>query len=220
LIERTNSASELIRKHIHNLFDKGYDYTSKYNRKIDKASIIESLALDEKRGKDLYNHQFKKVLKQRKLNTKDYLETRFLRPRNLDMNVTIKPKPQSVAFEKSAVDVVNEEVQQQQVLQQVGGQSQIKNENIDPGAVESTFKGLWTLLKLKWPLEDLTKEEIQALGRMWLPIFKRYFSENWAYIGLPFIAAIGIFGKHIIEARRIKKENELKVIEEEKEVSE
>jgi len=66
LIEMTNSASELIRKHIHNLFDKGYDYTSKYNRKIDKASIIESLALDEKKGKDLYNHQFKKVLKQRK----------------------------------------------------------------------------------------------------------------------------------------------------------
>ena len=56
----------------------------------------------------------------------------------------------------------------------------------------------------------MTKEEIQALGRMWLLIFKRYFSENWAYIGLPFFAAIGIFGKHIIKARTKRKKREEK----------
>ena len=56
----------------------------------------------------------------------------------------------------------------------------------------------------------MDKEEIQALGRMWLPIFKRYFSENWAYIGLPFFAAIGIFGKHIIKARAKRKKRENK----------
>ena len=121
------------------------------------------------------------------------------------MNVTIKPEPQDPILEKNPVEIINEEIIQQNP-QSI--QPQIKNEHIDPVAVESTFEGLWTLLKLKWPLEDLTKEERQSLGRIWLPIFKRYFSENWAYIGLPFFAAIGIFGKHIIKARAKKKKRE------------
>ena len=89
----TNSASELIRKHIHNQFEKGYDFTSKYNRKIDRTVIVESLELDTEKGYDLYNHQFKKILKQRKLNAIDYLETRFRRPQFSDINATIKPEP-------------------------------------------------------------------------------------------------------------------------------
>jgi len=199
------------------IYDRKPDYfQNKSNRKTARQGFIDTYNLDQKKGSDIFNHAFPKFLRKNRLKKDDFLETRLLKPKNSDMNATIKPKPQSFAFEKSAVDIVNEEIQQQQV----GGQPQIKNEHIDPVAVESTFEGLWTLLKLKWPLEDLTKEERQSLGRIWLPIFKRYFSENWAYIGLPILAAIGIFGKHIIKARKIKKENELQVIEEEKEVSE
>ena len=202
------------------IYDRKPDYfQNKSNRKTARQGFIDTYNLDQKKGSDIFNHAFPKFLRKNRLKKEDFLETRFVKPKNSDMNTTIKPKPQSFASEKSAIDVVNEEIQQQQVLQQVGGHSQIKNENIDPVAVESAFQGLWTLLKIKWPLEKLTKEEIESLGRIWLPLFRKHLSENWAYIGLPILAAIGIFGKHIIKARRIKKENQLKAIEEEKEVS-
>ena len=192
------------------LQEKNYDFTSKYNRKKARDGFIDTYNLDQKRGSDLWNHIFPKFLKKNRLKREDFLETRLLRPKNSDMKAVIKPKPQGPIFEKQPVEIVNEEIQQQQSSQQFQERLQIKNEHIDPVAVESTFEGLWTLLKLKWPLEDLTKEERQALGRMWLPLFQRYLSEHWAYIGLPILAAIGIFGKHIIEARRIKKEKESK----------
>jgi len=193
------------------IYDRKPDYfQNKSNRKTARQGFIDTYNLDQKKGSDIFNHAFPKFLRKNRLKREDFLETRLLKPKYSDMKATIKPKPQSFAFEKSPVDVVNEEVQQQQKLEPIQAQPQIKNEHIDPVVVESTFEGLWTLLKLKWPLEDLTREERQALGRMWLPLFQRYLSEHWAYIGLPFIVIIGIFGKHIIKARRIKKEKESK----------
>jgi len=202
------------------IYDREPDYfQNKSNRKTARQGFIDTYDLDQKKGSDIFNHAFSKFLRKNKLNKKEFLETRFAKPKNSDMKTTIKPKPQSFAFEKSPVEAVNEGIQQQQEPQQVQVQSQIKNDSIEPEAVASVFEGFWILLKLKWPLEDLTNEERESLGRIWLPIFQRYFTEHWAYIGLPFIATIGIFGKHIIAARRIKKENQLKAIEEEKEVN-
>ena len=198
------------------IYDRKPDYFQiKSNRKIARQGFIETFNLDLKKGSDIFNHAFPKFLRKNRLKKEDFLETRFLKPKNVDMKATIKPKPQSFAFEKSPTDIVNEEIQQELVVQQVQGQSQIKNEHIDPVAVESTFEGLWIILKLKWPLEDLTNEERQTLGRIWLPIFQRYLNEHWAYIGLPFLVTVGIFGKHIIVARRIKKESELKEVQKE-----
>lgn len=193
------------------IYDRKPDYfQNKSNRKTARQGFIDTYNLDQKKGSDIFNHAFPKFLRKNRLKKVNFLETRLLKPKNSDMNATIKPKPQSFAFEKSAVDVVNEEVRQQQKLQPIQAQPQIKNEHIEPEAVESVFEGLWTLLKIKWPLEKLTKEERESLGRIWLPLFRKYLSENWAYIGLPILVAIGIFGKHIIEARRIKKEKESK----------
>jgi len=204
---KEKSSSEKALDYMQGIYDRKPDYfQNKSNRKTARQGFINTYNLDLKKGSDIFNHAFPKFLRKNRLKREDFLETRLLRPKNSDMNATIKPKPQSFAFEKSAVDIVNEEFQQQQV----GGQSQIKNEHIEPEAVESAFEGLWTLLKIKWPLEKLTKEERESLGRIWLPLFRKHLSENWAYIGLPILAAIGIFGKHIIKARRIKKEKESK----------
>jgi len=205
------SASEKAIKYMQKFHDRDSDYfQSKYHQREARQGFIDLYKLNQKKGKDIWNHTFPKFLRKNRLKKEDFLKTRFRRPENSDMNAIIKPKPQEFIFEKLPVEIVNEEIQQRQSPPPVQELVQIKNECIDPAAVESTFEGFWTILKLKWPLEDLTKEEIQALGRMWLPIFKRYFSENWAYIGLPFFAAIGIFGKHIIKARAKKKKRENK----------
>ncbi len=202
------SASEKAIKYMQKFHDRDSDYfQSKYHQREARQGFIDLYKLDQKKGEDIWNHTFPKFLRKNKLKKDDFIKTRFRRPVS-DMNATIKPKPQEFIFEKKQVEIVNKEIQQHQSVLPVQEIVQIKNEYIDPVAVESTFEGLWTILKIQWPLEDLTKEELQALGRMWLPIFKRYFSEKWAYIGLPFFAAIGIFGKHIIKARAKRKKRE------------
>jgi len=214
VIEITNSASELIRKHIHNQFDKGYDYASKYNRKIDRTATVESLGLDQEKGYDIYNHQFKKVLKQRKLNATDYLETRFRRPQFSDLKATIKAEPQGPFIEEDPIEKIKKEInreQQETRLQDnaVEVQKQLINEHIDAEAIQGVLEAFWLLLKIKWPdLDQLTKEEKQSLSLMWLPSVRKYLSEHWIYIGIPFISTIGIFAKHIKEARDKKKEKD------------
>jgi len=207
---KESSSSEKAFEYMQKHHDRNLNYFhSKYNQREARQGFIELYKLDQKKGEDIWNHTFPKFLRKNRLKKEDFIKTRFRRPAS-DMKATIKPKPQELIFEKQQIEIVNEEIQKHQNTLLVQELVPIKNECIDPAAVESTFEGLWTILKLKWPLEDLAKEELQSLGRMWLPIFKRYFSENWAYIGLPFFAAIGIFGKHIIKARAKKKERENK----------
>jgi len=202
------SSSEKAIKYMQNFHDRDSDYfQSKYHQREARQGFIDLYNLDQKKGEDIWNHVFPKFLRKNRLKKGDFIKTRFRIPAS-DMKASIKPKPQKVIFEKPQVEIVNEEIQRYQRALPVQEIILVKKEQIDPIAIESTFEGLWTILKLKWPLEDLTKEEIQALGRMWLPLFKRYLHEHWAMIGLPFLATIGIFGKHVIKARAKKRKRE------------
>ena len=201
------SLSEKALQQIQVLQERNYDFTNKYNRKKAREGFIDTFKLDHKKGSDLWNHVFRKFLRKNRLKKEDFLETRFRRPKNSDINAIIKPEPQGPIIEKNPVEIVNEEIIQQNP-QSI--QPQIKNEHIDAAAVATAFEGLWALLKLWWPLESLTKEEKESLGNMWLPAFRKYLTENWVYIGLPLIATIGIFTKRIKEARDKKKKREEK----------
>ena len=190
------------------IYDRKPDYfQNKSNRKTARQGFIDTYNLDQKKGSDIFNHAFPKFLRKNRLKREDFLETRVRRPQFSDLKAVIKPIPQEPIFEKHPVDVVNEEILQQNP-QSV--QLQIKNEYIDATAVAAAFEGLWTLLKLWLPLESLTKLEKESLGMMWLPAFRTYLTENWVYIGLPLISSIGIFTKHIKEARIKKKKREEK----------
>lgn len=185
-------------------------FQSKYHRREARQGYIDLYKLDQKKGEDIWNHVFRKFLKKNKLKREDFLETRFRRPQFSDLKAVIKPVPQEPILEKHPIQIVNEEIQQQQSSQPVQEKPQIRNEHIEPAAVEAAFEGFWTIPKLWWPLESLTKEEKEALGRMWLPSFRKYLSEHLAYIGLPLLATTGIFGKHIKEARDKKKKRKAK----------
>ena len=202
------------------LQERNYDFTSKYNRKKARQGFIDTYKLDQKKGSDLWNHVFPKFLRKNRLKKEDFLKTRFRKAKNSDINAIIKPEPQEPILEKNSVEIVNEEIIQQNP-QSV--QLQIKNEYIDATAVAAAFEGLWALLKLWLPLESFTKEEKESLGSMWLPAFRTYLTENWVYIGLPLISTIGIFTKHIKEARdkkKKRKEKEKQIEEkEDKEIS-
>ena len=208
------SISELILDHIHNQFDNDYDYTMKSNIINDKSAIVESLGLDKKKGYDLYVHQFHKVVKQRSLDIKNFIATRIRLPKS-DLKATIKPVPQHFYIEpepdpveqiKQKITLEQPEIQQLQ--QKI--QAELKNEHLTPKSIEGVLETIWSALKIKLPLDQLTKEEKETLSKMWLMPCKKYLSENWAYIGIPFISTLGIFGPKIARARKLKKEKEAK----------
>lgn len=173
----------------------------KYNQREARQGYIELYNLDQKKGEDIWNHTFPKFLRKNKLKKENFIKTRFRKPKNSDMNATIKPEPQEFIIEKNPVEIVNEEIIQQS-SQPTQDQPQIQNEHIEPASIEAVFEGFWAGLRLWWPLDDLTKEEKKALGGMWLPAFRKYLTEKWAIIGIPLFAALGIIMPKIVNARK------------------
>jgi hypothetical protein len=76
----------------------------------------------------------------------------------------------------------------------------------DQESVSATLNALFLMFRFSYPdLELLTKEEKESLGKVWLPAFNKYLTENWALIGVPIFATAGIFLPKLIEARKKKK---------------
>ena len=200
----------MILEHILKQFENGYDYSSKYNRRVDRRAIVEELGLDKKKGYDIYNHQFKKALKKLKKNPSDYLETRFRRPKFSDLKATITAEPQRLEpppdpVEKIKQEIRREEPQLQQHVEEQLEQARKVDDEITSEIIAQFWQGLWVLLKIpnKY-LEDLTNEEKATLGRLWLPFFRMYTSEMFRLIVIPFVITLTIFGKHVVDARRIR----------------
>ena len=66
------------------------------------------------------------------------------------------------------------------------------------------------MLKLNYPdLENLSEEEKDSLGKIWLPFFNKYLSDKYSEILIPVFATAGIFLPKITQARKIKKSKQL-----------
>lgn len=211
------SVSELILEHILKQFENGYDYKSKYNRQIDRKAIVEELGLDKKKGYNNYSHQFKRALIKLGKNPSDYLETRFRIQKSKELKATITPKPQGPIepppdpVEKIKQKIRQEEPDLQQHLEEQLLQAQKEDEKITSEIIVQFWQGLWVLLKLgNNYLEDLTSEEKATLGKLWLPFFRIYTSEMFRLIVIPSILTFAIMGKHVYDARKIRKERNTK----------
>lgn len=77
--------------------------------------------------------------------------------------------------------------------------------------VAACCNAFWLMFKANYPdLELLTESEKASLGRLWLPFFKKYLSENWKIIGIPFFATTGLLLPKLAKARKIKSEKKEK----------
>ena len=229
------SNSEKMRIHIKNKHknDKEF-YKSKLNRHNDRTAILESLGINDKKGKNLYSQIYKKVLKSKKIYNNDYTETRFRISKFSDINATIKPEPQYPILEpiKTPVEKIKEEIIQEQ--SQFGQEHQQELESdleqltkiahtIPEENVAYFWDGIWVIFRLKWAqIEGLSQEERQNLGKIWQPFFEKYTSEKFMLLVVPTIVTLGMFVKRILKARQIKKQREQEETEktnEKKEVS-
>jgi hypothetical protein len=77
-----------------------------------------------------------------------------------------------------------------------------------PEMVGELINGFWMLLRIRWPiLEELTEEERESLGRLWIPAAKKYLPEWWIVIGWPSLYTLALVVSRILDARRKQKLN-------------
>jgi len=210
---KESSSSEKALDYMQKHHDRDSNYfQSKYNQREARQGFVDLYKLDQKKGEDIWNHTFSKFLRKNKLKKEDFIKTRFRISKSSDINATIKPEPQKLTFEKNSIEIVNEEIIQQS-SQPAQNQPQILNEHIEPTSIEAVFEGLWAGLRLWWPLDDLTKEEKESLGNMWLPAFRKYLTEKWAIFGIPLSATLGIIMPKIANARKEARDKKKKSLE-------
>lgn len=206
-------------------------FKEKYNRGNFKRATLETLGLDNEKGKNLYSVIYKRFLKKKKIYNDDYTNTRFRRDlKDSEFGyVKITAKPSGITEPiKTPVEKIKEEIKYEHPRLASDQKQELDSDLehfegsvylIPEESISIFWDGVWQLMKLKWSMiEEFTQEERKSLGKMWQPFFEKYTSEKFILLGIPTIMTFGILGKHIREARKIRKENKLK--EEKKEGSE
>jgi len=94
-----------------------------------------------------------------------------------DLRATITPEPQAGAVDTTKKPPV--------VVTPEGGVIvQTQPQIFDEESVSATLNAIFLMFRFSYPdLELLTKEEKDSLGKVWLPAFNKYLTDNWAIIG-------------------------------------
>lgn len=203
------SLADLLRNHINDQLQKNFDYSLASNRKQDILNFIElnKSKLEKNQSIDAIRPSHTRALDA-------CLKNKGIDPESLgriskkpkftgDMKPTITPEPQA-----GAVDQAPKQKPTGAQVGQVGvGEVQPAQAIIfDEKAVSATLNAFFLMFRLGYPdLELLTNDEKESLGKVWLPAFNKYMTENWAIIGIPLLATLGIFIPKIVEARKKKK---------------
>jgi len=201
-----SNLADLLRVWVKERMDEKYDYTLATNRKQDILNFIQAnktkLTNDQQRVNTIrssmtpiLDQEFKnRLLDPASMNRSAKGMKKGLHY-NSDLNPTITPSPQAGANDTSPKPKPQDpNLQAQQIIQPA----------YDEGSVSATFSALFLTFRMAIPdIELLTQEEKNALGKMWLPAFNLYMSnEKWAVIGIPIMGTLGIFLPKILEGRK------------------
>ena len=209
-----SSLADLLRNHINSKLQKNFDYSLASNRKQDILDFIEANKatlnkeqLNVKTIRPSHNTALDECLKNKGIDPQS-IGRKTKKPKFMgDLQATITPEPQA--------GTVDQTQKQKPTGAQVGqagvGEVQAQPIIFDEKAVSATLNAFFLMFKMGYPdLELLTNDEKESLGKVWLPAFNKYMTENWAIIGIPFLATLGIFIPKIVEARKKKKIRESK----------
>ena len=199
------SLADLLRVHISDQMDKNYDYSLATNRTQDIKNFIES-------------NKSKLSKKQLEINTvrssmTPLLDAEYIkRDKNpATMNRSTKGKTQGLKFNSNLNPTITPMSQAGEKDTSPKPKIQDPNQPIiqmpqayNEEGVSATFSALFMTVRLAIPdVELLTKEEKDALGKMWLPAFNLYLAnEKYAVLGIPILATMGIFLPKILEGRK------------------
>lgn len=98
----------------------------------------------------------------------------------------------------------------QPVLKEGETKTEVSSIVFEPEDVSAAIAAFWLMIKIMYPeLELLTDQEKASLGRLWLPAFQKYLSENWKVIIIPLLSTMGIMFPKIKKARDKKKDKKV-----------
>ena len=218
----TPTKSNSLREHISKKLDEKFDYSSKSKRGNDVTDFMKGHPqfgkLDDKKDRDrvskLHNQILKEILKNRNIDARSVgLEKKPFSPKpNQDMLSEITPDPQ--ASDPKQPTLPGQTTTPSTTPTDTSSLTIIppnQNEHMTEDMVSAFFNACFISIRIAYPeLDALTDKEKENLGKMWLPGFKKYLSENWAYVGLPLMATLGMFAPKIAAARKKHKEVEEK----------
>jgi len=204
--ENKSSLADLLRVHVKKRLDQKFDYSLATNRKQDILDFI----TENKSKLNESSSQIKNVRASMHNILESELKERGLHPEsiglkknksksklkyNSDMNPVITPSAQAGENDTTPKKQIQDPNQQG---------LQIMQPAYDEASVSATFSALFLTFRIAVPdIELLTDDEKSALGKMWLPAFNLYMSnEKWAVIGIPIMASLGIFLPKILEGRK------------------
>lgn len=226
------SLSDLLRDHINEKIDAKYDYKQRSSITADIKSFCEknpTRKFDENKIRASHYKILNQCLKNKGIDPKT-LGRGMKRPKfnkGLASKISAKPVDTSAPMkgkgEKGEAALVKKKIKRI-VYDKDGkaiGEAEVESfvtaegtriyhdwEHFDEAGVSASINAFYVMIRVTYPeLEALTEEEKKSLGKMWLPAFKRYLSENWAYIGIPFLATMGMVLPKVAAARRKKKES-------------
>lgn len=210
------SQADLLRDWINLKLDQKYDYSSSSNITADIKSFCVQKKQNEKSVRPSYNRILNQCLKNRNISL-DTLGRKTRKPKfNKSLQSKIEPSPVGeITPTKTGKDEKGVVTTKTIQYYDKEGRPIITKpvhdwENFDAEGVGATLNAFFIMVRITYPeLEALTDEEKKSLGRMWLPAFQRYLSENWAYIGIPFLATMGMMLPKIAAARRVHKEGKI-----------
>jgi len=209
-----SSLADLLRNHINSKLQKNFDYSLASNRKQDILDFIEAnkLTLNKeqlniKTIRPSHNTALDECLKNKGIDPQS-IGRKTKKPKfQGDLSATITPEPQAGTVDQTQKQKPTGAPIQAGVEQPQQAQAII----FDEKAVSATLNAFFLMFKMGYPdLELLTNDEKESLGKVWLPAFNKYMTENWAMLGIPFLATMGIFIPKIVEARKKKKIRESK----------
>lgn len=210
------SQADLLREWISQKLDEKYDYSSSSNCKSDIKEFCKQYK-DRKYLEKSVRPNHSKILNEQ-------LKNRGIEPAsigkksklkfNSELNATITPNPVSGKVDTTKPEQKTETKQligkDGKPIQTIQAPAPHNYEHFDAEGVGATFQAFVMMIRMGIPeMEGLTPEEKVSLGKMWLPAFQRYLTENWAYIGIPLLATLGLFIPKIVTARKKHKEKEL-----------
>ena len=212
------SQADLIRQHITDQLARGVDYKNKSTRRTDVQEFIKNHPELKGSEKNISDH-FGKILKSIAKDNKIPTEQIGIKPRipkvnqamisqMSDMDATLEPRPQAAL-------VGAPQVAQPQIAGHQEGQKMPVQ--YDEKGVSATIDAFYLILRSGFAPESdlLGDEEKTSLGRMWTPIFQRYFTEDYQVIGVAVIGTAGILIPKLAKGRKIKKDKQVKERKEE-----
>lgn len=192
------SKSEILRDWIKSKLDNNHDYTTKENRSQDFSEFINSHnEFDIKADKPLYHAILKKEIMRKGLDLRTFGLT-HQRPNFPESDMGGFTRPEPVIVPRILKDEANRELEKtDSITLQVQEQA-----NFTVNSVGLTVKMMFNFLKIKYPfIESLTTEEQEALGQVWLPVFKKYLERNWAIVGVALFSTMSIVTTKIKKAK-------------------